>query len=415
MRNVFFASSSQSPFVASAIVLVFHSAIMAHDGEALVTEDYDQAPRLENKRKFDETADEPAPGNFNGNSLDGGESAPTSAVTYNSVPPPLSEFEQAKQKAALIAARLVGAEVKRPRTEENSAEDHNGSGRTNGLDLGQTFADDNLKRDHDQPPEDIPPFHQLQQHQDYQQHSSQQYHQPQHGGQNFYSPGGPNQSRKIDVPNSKVGLVIGKGGETIKYLQHQSGARIQVARDGESDPRSSTRQVELMGTPEQISRAEQLVKDVIAEASAGTPGGGGLGGRGFGGPVGPAGEQVQVKVPNNKVGLIIGRGGETIKNLQSRSGARIQVQNDSETEPGATERMVTLIGNKKATDMAYELIKEVIDEVQLPSVHLKFKLYVPVCACRSWYLWSLLLRSIVQGNFLIVLSLHWCIFAKYYR
>lgn len=113
---------------------------MAHDGEALVTEDYDQAPRLENKRKFDETADEPAPGNFNGNSLDGGESAPTSAVTYNSVPPPLSEFEQAKQKAALIAARLVGAEVKRPRTEENSAEDHNGSGRTNGLDLGQTFA-----------------------------------------------------------------------------------------------------------------------------------------------------------------------------------------------------------------------------------------------------------------------------------
>lgn len=93
----------------------------------------------------------------------------------------------------------------------------------------------------------------------------------------------------------------------------------------------------------------------------------------------------------------------------------LQVQNDSETEPGATERMVTLIGNKKATDMAYELIKEVIDEVQLPSVHLKFKLYVPVCACRSWYLWSLLLRSIVQGNFLIVLSLHWCIFAKYYR
>lgn len=44
-----------------------------------------------------------------------------------------------------------------------------------------------------------------------------------------------------------------------------------------------------------------------------------------------------------------------------------QVQNDSETEPGATERMVTLIGNKKATDMAYDLIKEVIDEVNFLS------------------------------------------------
>jgi hypothetical protein len=43
------------------------------------------------------------------------------------------------------------------------------------------------------------------------------------------------------------------------------------------------------------------------------------------------------------------------------------VQNDSETEPGATERLVTLIGNKKATDMAYDLIKEVIDEVNLLS------------------------------------------------
>jgi rRNA processing protein Krr1/Pno1 len=64
-----------------------------------------------------------------------------------------------------------------------------------------------------------------------------------------------------------------------------------------------------------------------------------------------------------QVGLIIGRGGETIKSLQSRSGVRIQVQNDSETEPGATERIVTLIGNKKATDIAYDMIKEVIDEV----------------------------------------------------
>jgi len=63
----------------------------------------------------------------------------------------------------------------------------------------------------------------------------------------------------------QVGLVIGKGGETIKYLQQQSGARIQVARDADSDPRLSTRQVELMGSPEQIAHAEQLVKDVIAE------------------------------------------------------------------------------------------------------------------------------------------------------
>lgn len=48
-------------------------------------------------------------------------------------------------------------------------------------------------------------------------------------------------------------------------MQHQSGARIQVTRDADSDPRAATRQVELMGTTEQINRAEQLIKDVIAE------------------------------------------------------------------------------------------------------------------------------------------------------
>lgn len=98
---------------------------MAHDGEAPATEDY-EAPRLENKRKFDETTtttggDEVVPvgnNNFNGNSVDGGGESVANAVTYNSVPPPLSEFELAKQKAAQIAARLVGAEVKRPRTED---------------------------------------------------------------------------------------------------------------------------------------------------------------------------------------------------------------------------------------------------------------------------------------------------------
>jgi far upstream element-binding protein len=63
----------------------------------------------------------------------------------------------------------------------------------------------------------------------------------------------------------QVGLVIGKGGETIKYIQKQSGTRIHVARDADSDPRLSTRQVELMGSAEQISHAEQLLKDVIAE------------------------------------------------------------------------------------------------------------------------------------------------------
>eukprot|EP00362_Geleiidae_sp_MMETSP1317_P000609 CAMPEP_0201284866 /NCGR_PEP_ID=MMETSP1317-20130820/87472_1 /ASSEMBLY_ACC=CAM_ASM_000770 /TAXON_ID=187299 /ORGANISM="Undescribed Undescribed, Strain Undescribed" /LENGTH=81 /DNA_ID=CAMNT_0047606833 /DNA_START=192 /DNA_END=437 /DNA_ORIENTATION=+ len=49
----------------------------------------------------------------------------------------------------------------------------------------------------------------------------------------------------IPVPNDCVGLVIGKGGDMIKRLQSESGARIQVAK--ESAPGAATRNVFVEG------------------------------------------------------------------------------------------------------------------------------------------------------------------------
>lgn len=77
--------------------------------------------------------------------------------------------------------------------------------------------------------------------------------------------GCPGQSKKIEIPNGRVGVIIGKGGETIKYLQLQSGAKIQVTRDMDADPNSPNRAVELMGTPDQIAKAEQLITEVLSE------------------------------------------------------------------------------------------------------------------------------------------------------
>ena len=42
------------------------------------------------------------------------------------------------------------------------------------------------------------------------------------------------QGQVIDCPKDMVGRVIGRGGETIKGLQHHSGARIQI--DQTNDP-----------------------------------------------------------------------------------------------------------------------------------------------------------------------------------
>lgn len=79
------------------------------------------------------------------------------------------------------------------------------------------------------------------------------------------SSGYPGPSKRIEIPNGRVGVIIGKGGETIKYLQLQSGAKIQVTRDMDAEPNSATRGVDLMGTPDQIMKAEQLIQDTLAE------------------------------------------------------------------------------------------------------------------------------------------------------
>jgi hypothetical protein len=125
---------------------------MADDGELSAVEEYD-ATRVENKRKFDDAGvvvavvEDQSVLKFHNNAVGSDGDAVSAAaaaapVSYNNVAPPMSEFELAKQRAELIAARLVtGAELKRPRTEDSSSEEQqNGvDGRANGTDFDQGF------------------------------------------------------------------------------------------------------------------------------------------------------------------------------------------------------------------------------------------------------------------------------------
>ncbi|XP_010267026.1 PREDICTED: far upstream element-binding protein 1-like [Nelumbo nucifera] len=305
-----------------------------------MAEDLQFASRTDNKRKYEETPPPPssAPRRSTGFSAPIVSPSPDSThahpPSYNSVPPPVDEIQLAKQRAQEIAARLFSsAEAKRPRVENGGGTDEtNDKGFSSGpTDLGQK-----------------PPGHQIV--------NSQVGMAPPSVMPVTY--GFQGTSKKIDIPNGRVGVIIGKGGETIKYLQLQSGAKIQVTRDMDADPNSLTRIVELMGTPEQISKAEQLISDVLAEAEAG---GSGIVSRRFAGQ--PGAEQFIMKVPNNKVGLIIGKGGETIKNMQARTGARIQLI-PLHLPPGdtSTERTVQIDGTKEQIESAKQLVNEVVSE-----------------------------------------------------
>eukprot|EP00267_Zea_mays_P045660 XP_020397979.1 far upstream element-binding protein 1-like [Zea mays] len=85
--------------------------------------------------------------------------------------------------------------------------------------------------------------------------------------------------------------------------------------------------------------------------------------RGFGSGQ-PGSEQFEMTVPDNKVGLIIGKGGETIKGMQTKSGARIQLIPQHPPEGVTlTERIVRVTGNKKQIEAAKDLIKQAMNQV----------------------------------------------------
>ncbi|CAK7328848.1 unnamed protein product [Dovyalis caffra] len=173
-------------------------------------------------------------------------------------------------------------------------------------------------------------------------------------------------SRKMEVPNDKVGVLIGKGGDTIRYLQYNSGAKIQITRDAEADPQSTTRPVELIGTLSSISKAEKLINAVIAEADAGGSPSLVAMGLATSAQNDGVGDQLEIPVPNEKVGLIIGRGGETIKGLQAKSGARIQLIPQHLPEgDGSKERTVRVTGDKRQIEMAREMIMDVMNQIWL--------------------------------------------------
>ncbi|KAJ6856734.1 far upstream element-binding protein 1-like [Populus alba x Populus x berolinensis] len=274
----------------------------------------DTTPPSSNKRKFDDQS-APPPSTRRQTGFSSPISDPAPPPSYNSVPPPVDEIQMAKQKAQEIAARIMsgaGADIKRPRAE-------------NGANMKSTISNS--------APSSIPASY------------------------GSY-PGGSGLSKKIDIPQGRVGVIIGKGGETIKYLQLQSGAKIQVTRDMDADPNSPYRIVELMGTPEQIAKAEQLINDVLAEADAG---GSGTISRRYAGQGGS--EHFSMKIANNKVGLVIGKGGDSIKNMQARSGARIQVI-PLHLPPGdtSTERTVHIEGTSEQVEAAKQLVNEVTSE-----------------------------------------------------
>ena len=79
-------------------------------------------------------------------------------------------------------------------------------------------------------------------------------------------------SETMLIPAERVGLIIGKGGETISSLQMQTGAKLQMVQD---DPHAREKPLLISGAPEAVARARHMVLELISERGPPGPDAGG--------------------------------------------------------------------------------------------------------------------------------------------
>uniref|UniRef100_A0A4W4FRM0 K Homology domain-containing protein n=1 Tax=Electrophorus electricus TaxID=8005 RepID=A0A4W4FRM0_ELEEL len=173
---------------------------------------------------------------------------------------------------------------------------------------------------------------------------------------------GGGDSLDVPVPRFAVGIVIGRNGEMIKKIQNDTGVRIQFKPDDGSTPE---RIAQIMGPPDRAQHAAEIISDLLRSVQAGGPPGHGGRGRGRGQGnwnMGPPGglQEFSFTVPTMKTGLIIGKGGETIKSISQQSGARIELQRNPPPNADPSIKMFTVRGTPQQIDYARQLVEEKI-------------------------------------------------------
>uniref|UniRef100_A0A8C5RH58 Far upstream element binding protein 3 n=1 Tax=Laticauda laticaudata TaxID=8630 RepID=A0A8C5RH58_LATLA len=151
------------------------------------------------------------------------------------------------------------------------------------------------------------------------------------------------------VPDKMVGFIIGRGGEQISRIQAESGCKIQIASDSGG---MAERPCMLTGSPESIEQAKRLLGHIVDRCRNGP---------GFHNDVDGNNTVQEILIPASKVGLVIGKGGETIKQLQERTGVKMIMIQDGPLPTGA-DKPLRITGDAFKVQQAQEMVLEIIRE-----------------------------------------------------
>ena len=174
----------------------------------------------------------------------------------------------------------------------------------------------------------------------------------------------------LHVPNAYVGAVIGTKGAKIAELQRVSQARIVIETE-QNDPRA----ISVSGSALAVAGAVTMLNDVL-DAEKLRVAGGGAASR----P--PGVHAVEIVAQASRCGVVIGRGGENIRELQERSGARVQVSREPDAE---NCRTITISGTEVQVAVARQRVDELLQHGDAPPTSQPLPPHYPQAAQQPHY------------------------------
>jgi len=146
-------------------------------------------------------------------------------------------------------------------------------------------------------------------------------------------------SATIELSSRTVGAVIGKQGATIRRIQKESNAHLDIQRD--SDPIM----LKIMGTAEEVASAKAMVEAVLSSPPPSRAQK----------PLGPGESEFTIEL-GRAVGAVIGKGGSTIQRLQEESGARLEIARESSS--------CRIVGTTEAVEKARKEVEAIVERTK---------------------------------------------------
>jgi len=159
-------------------------------------------------------------------------------------------------------------------------------------------------------------------------------------------------TEEFEIPEDKCGLVIGSRGSKIREIQADTGVGVNV---GSRDTAvGGMIKVTLKGDKGRCDDAKKIILDLISDADNGQQGG----------DAEPA-YSTTMTIPLDMTRKLIGPQGSTIRDIQDRSGAQVDVARRNTAVDGMIE--VTLSGPKESCEIAKDLISRLVEESSHPA------------------------------------------------